>query len=916
MKYFSTVMGSGFFLLCALLVVAQVGPASLLQAQQSAAAANATPIVPPLVNFSGVLTDLDGRPMTGVVGVTFLLYKDAQGGAPLWLETQNMRLDRTGHYTAMLGSASSHGLPAEIFVAGEAHWLGVQVSGQAEQPRVLLVSAPYALKAGDAETVGGLPASAFMLAAPVAGPGTAGAAAATPQSASVAVNVTGSGTAGYVPLWDSTSDITNSALFQSGSGTTAKIGINTITPTSALDVHGAGTIRGTLSLPVTGNATATAGKNSQPLSLAASAFNSTSSAAANQTFQWVAEPAGNNTSAPAGTLNLLFGEGTSAPAETGLLIASNGQITFAAGQSFPITGTGGGTITGVTAGSGLTGGGTSGTVTLGLDTSSTDTRYARLTANNTLSGTLTIKNTAKLTATSTTESLNVTQTGTGVAGDAIHGITSATGGTGVFGEGAIGIQGLANPSTGLSALFRGTVKTTGNGNDMMAGDPGCGSGYAGLGFTTGSLTGCTNYALLGGSKGDTFINSSGTALIHFRSNNNELMTIDNNGNVKIIGQSGGGNLTVAGNLTVTGQPSGDGVKGESPNVGVYGSSEGASVTGKGRGKAGVWGDSGGTAGAGFTAVLGTADNNSAGVFANNGIYPSLIARNFGTGYALQASSTGSGNGVEGLASGSGYGVEGVSANVGVHGISNITSSEGTINGGSAGVWGDSGSGVGVMGTSVNFPAGAFYSKNAYSWALLAENDTLTDANGNPTIIFDAQGGGIDNNIFCYIDTSASVNCVDGSDDVTVSSGARKVSLYSMQSTEHWFEDAGAGQLSNGSAVVQLDPTYAQTVNTGVDYRVFLTPNGDCKGLYVSRKTATSFEVHELGGGTANIAFDYRIMAKRKGRENIRLKDVTERMNKLTTVRRAEYLMRHPATQPAGAGSPSGSAAAVLGAQPK
>ena len=231
---------------------------------------------------------------------------------------------------------------------------------------------------------------------------------------------------------------------------------------------------------------------------------------------------------------------------------------------------------------------------------------------------------------------------------------------------------------------------------MMAGDPGCGSGYAGLGFTTGSLTGCTNYALLGGSKGDTFINSNGTATIHFRSNNNELMTIDNHGNVKIIGQSGGGNLTVAGNLTVTGQPSGDGVKGESPNVGVYGSSEGASVTGQGRGKAGVWGDSGGTAGAGFAAVLGTADNNSAGVFANNGIYPSLIARNFGTGYALQASSTGSGNSVEGLASGTGYGVEGVSANVGVHGISNGTSSEGAIYGGSAGVWG-LGSGVGVIG---------------------------------------------------------------------------------------------------------------------------------------------------------------------------------------------------------------------------
>src|SRR5579864_5658273 len=52
-------------------------------AQQPAAAA-ANEIVPRMVNFSGVLTDVNGKPLTGVVGVTFYLYKDAQGGAPLW----------------------------------------------------------------------------------------------------------------------------------------------------------------------------------------------------------------------------------------------------------------------------------------------------------------------------------------------------------------------------------------------------------------------------------------------------------------------------------------------------------------------------------------------------------------------------------------------------------------------------------------------------------------------------------------------------------------------------------------------------------------------------------------------------------------------------------------------------------------
>jgi hypothetical protein len=66
---------------------------------------------------------------------------------------------------------------------------------------------------------------------------------------------------------------------------------------------------------------------------------------------------------------------------------------------------------------------------------------------------------------------------------------------------------------------------------------------------------------------------------------------------------------------------------------------------------------------------------------------------------------------------------------------------------------------------------------------------------------------------------------------------------------------------------------------------------------VSQKLATSFEVRELNGGTSNIAFDYRIMAKRSGFENVRLADVTakyqevERHQKTPQARIAE---RHAA----------------------
>src|SRR5258707_8661187 len=127
--------------------------------------------VPRLVKFAGTLKDELGKPRTGVVGVTFAVYKELEGGAALWLETQNVELDEQGRYTVLLGSTKSEGLPLELFTAGEPRWLGVQVNlpKEVEQPRVLLVSVPYALKAADADTLGGKPLSSFVLAPPSSG---------------------------------------------------------------------------------------------------------------------------------------------------------------------------------------------------------------------------------------------------------------------------------------------------------------------------------------------------------------------------------------------------------------------------------------------------------------------------------------------------------------------------------------------------------------------------------------------------------------------------------------------------------------------------------------------------------------------------------------------------------------------------
>ena len=107
-------------------------------AQQNLATA-----VPNLIRYSGTLKDAQGGAFTSTAaGVTFAIYKQQDGGAPVWMETQTVTPDASGNYSVLLGGTTATGLPADLFSQEEQRWLGVQVGGQAEQPRVLLVSVP------------------------------------------------------------------------------------------------------------------------------------------------------------------------------------------------------------------------------------------------------------------------------------------------------------------------------------------------------------------------------------------------------------------------------------------------------------------------------------------------------------------------------------------------------------------------------------------------------------------------------------------------------------------------------------------------------------------------------------------------------------------------------------------------------
>lgn len=101
-------------------------------------------------------------------------------------------------------------------------------------------------------------------------------------------------------------------------------------------------------------------------------------------------------------------------------------------------------------------------------------------------------------------------------------------------------------------------------------------------------------------------------------------------------------------------------------------------------------------------------------------------------------------------------------------------------------------------------------------------------------------------------------------------------VYATESPEVWLEDVGASHLLGGMVKVAFESVFAQTINPEVPYHVFVTPTADQPVvLFVAEKTTRGFTVKGVGldGQPVNCAFDYRIIAKRRGHENTRLAPV-------------------------------------------
>jgi hypothetical protein len=336
----------------------------------------------------------------------------------------------------------------------------------------------------------------------------------------------------------------------------------------------------------------------------------------------------------------------------------------------------------------------------------------------------------------------------------------------------------------------------------------------------------------------------------------------------------GGTATIEGDNT----GNGPGVKGTSAtDVGVFG--EG----GTGSTSFGVHGSAGGTLGGQVPSfqvgVVGACDSTAgAGVSGS-----SHGASAFGVwGYADGANGIGvhgesqisSGIGVQGLGNG-GTGVLGQSNNhIGVWGVT-TNSGQGLANpavagsnmGGGAGLVGfTAGPGSIGLGGATDVGIGA-YGSSQTGVGLYGFTNNGIGING--ISVGNGYAGFFNGPVFIAGSMTAT-----GAKSAAVKTKSGLSRVYRLECPESWFEDFGSSQLTTGQATVSLEPGFASIVHTNA-YRVFLTPRGECNGLYISSQSGGGYTVRELHNGTSDVAFDYRVVAKRADIEGARLEHVDQ-----------------------------------------
>jgi hypothetical protein len=73
--------------------------------------------------------------------------------------------------------------------------------------------------------------------------------------------------------------------------------------------------------------------------------------------------------------------------------------------------------------------------------------------------------------------------------------------------------------------------------------------------------------------------------------------------------------------------------------------------------------------------------------------------------------------------------------------------------------------------------------------------------------------------------------------------------------------SGQAALKSGRTKVKFDESITDLIAEDSEYRILLTPLGQCSGLCVPKKELSGFTVEELNGGSSSIKFDWFIIAR-------------------------------------------------------
>lgn len=134
-------------------------------------------------------------------------------------------------------------------------------------------------------------------------------------------------------------------------------------------------------------------------------------------------------------------------------------------------------------------------------------------------------------------------------------------------------------------------------------------------------------------------------------------------------------------------------------------------------------------------------------------------------------------------------------------------------------------------------------------------------------LFDGYGAGVrvaqlddQGNLFLagqiFTSGSCSVGCIK-----IKTSGRSDVTGYESAGTVPTIDDFGKAEVVGGSGYVHIASDFGRAIDPRSEYLVFLTPEGDSRGLYVTGKSAAGFTIRESQGGRASLSVEYRIVAK-------------------------------------------------------